>query len=76
MRYTAFLDTLLIRGWSQKCVRALTLVELLLAIAILGNLSTIAVPTYNNYIDKARNSAAVADIRELELGIVRFQAER
>jgi general secretion pathway protein G len=76
MRYTDFLDTLLIRRQSQKRVRAITLVELLLAIAILGTLSAIAVPSYSNYIDKARNSAAMVDIREMELGIVRFQAER
>lgn len=76
MRHIDFLDTLLIRGQSQKRVRALTLVELILAIAILGTLAAIAVPSYSNYIDKARNSAAMADIREIELGIVRFQAER
>jgi general secretion pathway protein G len=51
-------------------------VELLLVIAIAGTLGAIAVPTYNNYLDKARNSTAMADIREIELGIVRFQAER
>jgi general secretion pathway protein G len=76
MRYTDFLDTPLIRDQSQKRVRALTLVELILAIAILGTLAAVAVPSYSNYIDKARNSAAMADIREVELGIVRFQAER
>jgi general secretion pathway protein G len=76
MRYTDFLNTLLIRGQSQKRVRAITLVELLLAIAILGTLSAIAVPTTSNYIDKARNSTAMVDIREMDLGIVRFQAER
>ncbi len=76
MRYTNLLDTLLIRGQSQKRAKALTLVELLLAVAILGTLSAIAVPTYNNYIDKARNSTAIVDIREIESGIVRFQAER
>jgi len=66
----------MIRGCSQKHLRALTLVELLLAVAILATLSAIAVPTYNNYIDEARNSAAMAGIREIELGIVKFQAER
>lgn len=76
MRYTDFLGILLIRRQLQKRVRAFTLVELLLAIAILGTLSAIAVPTYGNYIDKARNTTAMADIREMELGIVRFQAER
>jgi len=76
MRCTDFLDTLLIRGRSQKRLRALTLVELLIAIAILGTLSAIAVPTYNNYIDKARNSAGIADIQGIEGDIVKFQAER
>lgn len=76
MRYTDFLDTFLIRSHSQKCVRAFTLVELLLVIAILGTLSAIAVPSYNNYIDKGRNATAMADIGEMQLLIARFQAER
>jgi general secretion pathway protein G len=76
MRYADLLDTLLICRQSQKLVKALTLVELLLAIAILATLSAIAVPTYNNYIDKARNSTAIADIRGIEGGILRFQVER
>jgi general secretion pathway protein G len=76
MRYTDFLETLLIRGHSKNRLRALTLVELLIAIAILGTLSAIAVPIYNNYIDEARNSAAIADIRAIEGGILRFQIER
>ncbi len=76
MRYTDFLDALLIRGESQKRVRAFTLVELLIAVAILGTLSAIAVPAYNNYVKEARDSAAIADIRKIEGGIERFQAER
>jgi general secretion pathway protein G len=71
-----FIDILPIRGQSQKSNKALTLVELLFAIAILGTLGAIAVPVYTNYIDKARNSAAIADIRGIESEIVRFQAER
>ena len=76
MRYTDFLDTLLILGQSQRRVRAFTLVELLLAIAILATLSAIAVPSYTNYMDKGRNATAMADIGEMELVIARFQAER
>jgi general secretion pathway protein G len=76
MRHIDFLDTLLIRDQSKKRVWAFTLVELLITMAILGTLSAIAVPSYNNYIDKARNATAIVDIREIELGIVRFQAER
>jgi general secretion pathway protein G len=76
MRYTDFLDILLMRGRSQKRVMAFTMVELLLAVAILGTLSAIAVPTYQNYTDKTRNSTAITDIRKIELGIAGFQAER
>ena len=75
MRYTNFLDTLLIRGQSQQRVGAFTLVELLVIMAILGTLSAIAAPTYNNYIDKARNATAMADIVEMGLRIATFQAE-
>jgi len=73
MRYTHFLDTFL--SHSQKCVRAFTLVELLLVIAIVGTLGAIGMPTYNNYIDKGRNATAMADIGEMEPVIARFQAE-
>jgi len=76
MRYTDFLDTLLIRGHSQKCVRAFTLVELLIAVAIVGTLSAVAVPTYNNYAAEQRDSTAIADIRKIEGGIERFMMER
>lgn len=76
MRYAHFLETLLIRGHSQKCVRAFTLIELLVAIAIVGTLGAIGVPTYNGYIDKARNGTAGADIVDIGLRITGFQAER
>jgi general secretion pathway protein G len=76
MRDTNFLDTLLIRGHSQRCVRAFTLIELLVAMAIIGTLGAIGVPTYNGYIDKARNATAGADIVDIGLRIVVFRAER
>ena len=75
MRYIDFIDALLIRGQSQKRERAFTMIELLLAVAIVGTLSAIGVPTYNNYIGDAKNSAAVVDIKKIESGILGFQAE-
>jgi general secretion pathway protein G len=75
MRCTDFLKTLLIRSRPQKNIKAFTLVELLLIIAIMGVLGAIAVPTYNNHMDEARNATAMADIRLMEGKIVSFQAE-
>ena len=54
--------------------KALTLIELLLTIAIIGTLSAIAVPTYTGYIDKQRNTTALVDIKNIESQIERFNA--
>ncbi len=52
-----------------------TLVELLLVVAIVATLAGIAIPAYNNYIDKARNTRAITDIRMMEQKITDFQVE-
>jgi len=75
MRYTEFSNILLLRGQSKKHIRAFTLVELLIVIAIAATLAAIAVPMYNNYIDRARNGTAMADIVDIGLRISTFQAE-
>jgi general secretion pathway protein G len=51
-----------------------TLLELVVVMAILGTLSCIAVPAYWNYIEKARETVAIADIRQIEKMIAAFQA--
>jgi general secretion pathway protein G len=76
IRYIGFTDALPIEGRSQKRVQAFTLVEILFAIAIIGTLGAIAVPVYDGYIDKARNSAAIAGIREIEGPLTSFMAEK
>jgi general secretion pathway protein G len=53
--------------------RALTLVELLLAIAILGVLGTLAYAGYQQYFDKARIAQAKTDIREIESALERYR---
>jgi general secretion pathway protein G len=52
--------------------RALTLVELLLAIAILGVLSTLAYAGYQQYFEKARIAQAKVDIRGMEASLERY----
>lgn len=54
--------------------KALTLIELLIAMAIVGILSAIAVPVYTDYINDTRNATAQADIANIEAQIERFRA--
>ena len=75
MRHPGFFNTLPMRGQPQRRVRAFTLLELLIAMAILGTLGAIAVPMVSNNTEKARIATSMTDIREMELGIARFQAE-
>jgi len=51
----------------------LSLLELLMGVAIVGILASIAIPSYNNYVEGARTQQAVADIRQIEMIIARFQ---
>jgi general secretion pathway protein G len=49
-----------------------TLVELLIAVAILAVLAAIAVPTYRSYYDRAKVAQAKSDVRGLENIINRY----
>lgn len=48
------------------------LLELLIAVSLVGALATIAYPSYTRYFDKARNAQAAADIALIEQAIERF----
>jgi len=54
----------------------MTLVELLVVVAMVGTLMAIGVPAYNNYIDKAKNSQAIEDIRFIEAAIKMYRTEK
>src|SRR4030042_5013651 len=62
------------RKKEERFNKALTLIELLLTVAILGTLSAIAIPTYTNYMDKQRDTTALVDIKNIESQIERFKA--
>jgi general secretion pathway protein G len=52
--------------------RGFTLLELVLVVLIVGILSTIAVPIYNNLIAKARSVQAVSEINVLQKEIMMY----
>ena len=54
---------------SQK---AMTLIELMLVIAVLGVIVTIAIPSYQSYIDKTDNALAVSQILTIQSVIERY----
>ncbi len=76
MRGTNFSHGVAIHDQSRKLFEGFTLIELLVVVAILGTLSAIAVPVSRNYMDEARNAAAIADIQRIEGWVQRFQVER
>jgi general secretion pathway protein G len=50
----------------------ITLIELVLVLAVIGIITSIAVPTYNGYIQKANIQKCKADILAIEQNITRF----
>ncbi len=53
--------------------RAFTLIEILIALMILGVLGTIATGSYSRYVERTRVAKAVADIGAMSVTIQRFQ---
>ena len=65
--------------WISKerkgCYGGFTLIELLVVIGIIGTLSSIAIPTYSGYIEKAKITKAAAEIRMLEKEIIAYELD-
>jgi len=59
--------------FSKKLCGGFTLVEILIVIAILGTLSSIAIPAYNSYIEKARIVTAISEIAILQKEIAGYK---
>jgi general secretion pathway protein G len=59
----------------KRISAAMTLVELLIVVAMVGTLAAIGVPAYNNYIDKTKSSHATEDIHFIEAAIKMYRTE-
>ncbi len=59
-------------GWEERRIRGFTLVELMVAVVVVGILTSIAVPTYDAFMDRSRRVNAEAVMVELSLWMERF----
>lgn len=59
----------------KKSQKGFTLIELLIVVAIIGILAAIAIPQFAAYRQKAYNSAATSDLKNLKAGMEAYQAD-
>jgi len=62
----------LFRIYSQH---AFTLVELLVAIAIVGILTSVALPSYREYVERVEVAEAIADMYRIDVAMATFEGE-
>ena len=72
---TAFVASHRHRLPSRKASDAFSLVELMIAVAIIGILSAVALPQYFNQIQKTRQNEAAATVSQIQTTIAAFVDE-
>jgi type IV pilus assembly protein PilE len=63
------------KRFPMKSNRGLTLIELLLAVVIVGILAAIAIPVYNSYLQQARRADAKTALEQLRAAQEMWRAE-
>lgn len=58
--------------WLKLKYVGYTILEIMIAVALLGIVAIIAVPAYNQYQERVRVAIAIADIKNIELAIERY----
>jgi len=61
---------------SKKLLGGFTLIELMVVIVVLGTLTSVAIPAYQGYIERARVARAIAEIRIIQMEIAAYLIER
>jgi len=61
---------------SKKLLGGFTLIELMAVIAVLGTLTSVAIPAYQGYIEKAKVARAIAELRIMQMEIAAYQLDR
>jgi general secretion pathway protein G len=64
-----------IRHGSRGAARGFTLLEIFIAVAVVGILTAIALPAYKNYVIRAKSTQAKADIARVDIAIERFYSD-
>ena len=59
----------------RKSQKGFTLIELLIVVAIIGILAAIAIPQFSAYRQKAYNSAANSDVKNIKTGFEAYMAD-
>lgn len=58
-----------------KNQKGFTLIELLIVVAIIGILAAIAIPQFAAYRERAYNTAALSDLRNVKTGMEAYAAD-